>query len=216
MRHSIVRCLVLAAVLLSSFPAPAHAAMGAGFWRWWDSLSGPGPFQGAAFDADIVCIGDNVFRDKPDRVSLLDCWQVEQKLHLSLGTDIGVLRGRNNLDPQGSSVTALPVFGAARVGNHKFDAGVDVGFIHFSAENAGANVFAWGPRLTIRPFAFLSERPVARVVNVRWFATNVPGTLTGADFGVPTSTWTGGNEWLEHGFAITIDLSVLRPSVRSR
>lgn len=209
MRHTIVRYVVLAAVMVALFPAPAHAVMGAGFWRWWDSLSGPGPFQGGAFDADVVCIGHNEITDEPDRVFLFQCWQVERDAHFSLGTDIGVLRGRNNLDPAGSSVVALPVFAAAKYGNRHFDVGADIGFIHFSSEGAGVTEFAWGPRLTIRPITFFSKKPAAQALNVRWFATNIPGTLTGADFGFPASTWTGGNEWLEHGFAITVDILAL-------
>ena len=35
-------------VILLLCPTPAHADR-EGFWRWWDSLSGPGPFNGFGY-----------------------------------------------------------------------------------------------------------------------------------------------------------------------
>jgi len=212
MRYTIVRPLVLAAVLVSFVPAPAHAAMGAGFWRWWDSLSGPGPFQGVALQADVACYGTNDYStDKAiGWVSIFNCFKVERELHITVGTEIGRLHGRNNLDPNGTSVLAVPVFATAKVGNRYIDAGVDLGFIHFGAENGGTNVFALGPRVALRPLALSSSRfsksRRARALEIRAFTTRIPGTLTASDFGVPQSSWTGGHEWLNNGLTITIDV----------
>ena len=46
--------LLVCAFVLAFMPAPAHAQI----WQWIDELSGPGPFQGPAFEWKLVCFGD--------------------------------------------------------------------------------------------------------------------------------------------------------------
>jgi hypothetical protein len=199
-------------LLLVALPSTAFADMG--FWRWLDKLSGPGPFRGIVLDPAIVCIGHNERGDRTrvTAVYLYDCDLVRAERHIRLGTDIGILTGKNNLDPSRGTVAAYPVLFNGAIGTSYFDVGAAFGFVRFVSGPSSATEGAIQPiRITFRPFAIPENRRQdfrARALQIRLTTTYLAGALTAADFNAPSSSWTGGNEWVT-SLMFTVDAGAL-------
>jgi hypothetical protein len=84
--------LVLVVLAVLAFAPPASAELG--FFRWWDSLSGPGPFNGIVFDPVFVCHGTKRIPTSGNTATTADapsfntfdwgCWnQRRDRLHVN-------------------------------------------------------------------------------------------------------------------------------------
>lgn len=219
--------IVLGVVLVLAMARPASAELG--FFRWWDSLSGPGPFSGVVFDPVFVCYGapriPGATKTTPSAATPatpgwapfdLGCRSTRRdELRVNIGLEFARLTGKNNL-PYASGtapdVKAYPFMMTVTVSKHAMlDAGAGVGFVRFSGGGFGFTRFAFEPRATVRPLVGLSRSEFTRrrleFLQLRAFGTAIPGEITAADFGA-TGTWSSPKEWLP-GFMVVFDLSAL-------
>ena len=227
MRIRLLPILVVAGVL-AALPAPASAAFGGGFFRWWDSLSGPGPFNGIVLDAMFVCYGTHFAPgadpNAPDPKYATDvfidagCLNARRdRRRVSVGVQwAAAWSEENNLvypdRGKAPQVKAYPFLIVAHYGLNKgMDAGLGVGVVKFSGDGFGFSRFIIEPQLSVRPFALLSksENPPLRaeVLDLRFFMTGIPGSMTAADFGA-TDTWSSDGEF-QYGFSITFNALAL-------
>ncbi len=197
-------------VLVLALARPASAELG--FFRWWDSLSGPGPFSGIVFDPVFVCYGTpEVGRER--KPIQLGCWnQARNRWRVNVGVDFARLTGHNNL-PYASGaapdVTAYPFMATVTVSKHAiFDVGGGVGFVRFSGHGFGFNKAAFEARVTLKPLVAIDwNKRKLEFLQLCLFGTGIPGDLTAADFGA-TGPWRSSGEWLP-GFMVVVDLSAL-------
>jgi hypothetical protein len=214
------RLLVLPLLFICLSSSRAEANMG--FWRWWDSLSGPGPFSGIVYELPIVT-PYGFRRDQPEQRIRFDPADIDTspgRLSVRVGLDFAILWAqKNNLpyDPpraHAPSVLAYPVVPTVDVGRKGIDVGASVGFVRFSSDGASTTHFAYGPRLTLRPGVIFSKTPKRRheLVRIRISALRLQGEMTAEDFGA-TGAFRGGNEWM-WGSTISVNLLALRRDPR--
>jgi hypothetical protein len=213
-----VMASILSWALIAIAPGTAEAQRG-GFWRWWDSLSGPGPFNGIVYDQSIYSLG-------MERGTSVKTWFPDptatkadpKRRYLRLGLQLGWLWAQKNpltyaaprdQDPPG--VNAMPFAATADVGVAKgIDVGAAVGGVRFSGDGFGFTKFALTPRLSIRPAVLFSDNPGRRheVLEIRFFATMMPGTIEADDFGAIGSFRAEGE--LLWGTTIALNVFALR------
>jgi hypothetical protein len=211
-------CLVTLFAVLCCPPAATAGELG--FWRWWDSLSGPGPFNGIAYDQPLFTYGTKRDRANDPKGTFLDLTGLEadpSTRPVSIGVEWAVLWAEeNNLEyapPRDQfvpGVQAIPIFGTVDVGvTRAFDAGAAIGFVRFRGDGFGFNEFAWGPRLTVRPLALFAKDAdrIHELVQVRLFGTHIVGEITAEEFGA-VGAFEGGHEWL-WGTTVTVNLLAL-------
>jgi len=233
MRQRLIPCLFVLVICMGS---PQGAAAGElGFWRWWDSLSGPGPFQGLLLHEVFVCYGVDQSpgaSTKPHTFLSAGCYDADRsRFRVAFGVEWAHLTGDSNLpyapprDQNPPQVNAYPFhittnFGIAKVPWVDFGAGV--GFVRFSGEGFGFNRFAFGPRVTIKPLALIPRLAPHRTRNwnakqrnrleafqFRYSGTAIPGAMEASDFGA-IGNFRSPSEWL-NGYVLVFDgLALLR------
>jgi len=205
---------VLLLLLALLCPAPVAASVGGEFIRWLDSLSGPGPFNGIGFDVLFVCYGTSRSSNRDTAEPFIDAGCLDARRtnkRIGVGFQAAKLWSeRNDLpyDPArspGPQVHAYPLMIVADYGLNKgIDVGAGVGVVKFSGDGFGFTRFILEPHLSVRPFALLSKDsdppPLAEVLEIKVFATGIPGTIDAADFGA-TGPWRSTGEF-EKGFSI--------------
>jgi len=225
MRQRLISWLFVLVIGMSS-PQSA-AASDFAFWRWWDSLSGPGPFSGIALQEVFICYGVDQRpippAQTPDWLLDLGCYHASrQRVRMALGFEWAWLAGRNNLPyapPRGQSapdVHAYPFMVTADFGIPRVpivELGASVGLIRFSGEGFGFNRFAFGPRVTLKPLVLFSSEPKTQkkleVLKLRWTGVGIPGSIDASDFGAIGSFASSGE--LIGGYMIIFDaLPLLR------
>lgn len=146
--------LVLGLLLLPARPASAQA----GFVRWLEKLSGPGPFVGAGIEIYGLCYGaEKALATDPETVersSATARWffdpncgrAARDQRRLTVGVQLSRLVGDNGLQYDDSvpvklhdTVGASIFMGTADVGVHRsLDVGSALGFVHFTGAPPGA------------------------------------------------------------------------------
>ena len=218
MSHRLPLCVAMLFVVLCC-PMPATAG-DLGFWRWWDSLSGPGPFNGIAYEQPLFTYGKKRDRETGATGPFLDLTGMEadsRVRYVSFGLEWAVLWAEeNNLEyapPRDQfvpGVQAIPIFGTVDVRVARgLEAGAAVGFVRFRGDGFGFNEFAWGPRLTVRPLAVFAKEPTRmdELIQIRVFGTHLVGEFGAADFGA-TGSFVGGSEML-WGTTFTVNVLAL-------
>src|SRR5437870_2676870 len=95
------RLLLFVVLFVALVPRPA-AADDMDWWRWWDGLSGPGPFNGLGIDSPFVSYG--IKRDPPGtkRTFFRDVTGFEadpEQLHVRVGAEWAFLIAQKNSLP---------------------------------------------------------------------------------------------------------------------
>ena len=153
----LIGLLALACGLVPVRPAEAQA----GFIRWLEKLSGPGPFYGPGFDLYGFCYGikknssiDYDLTDEQLRTNTyapswfwnVNCGKANRtSRRLTIGVQDPKLWGDNNLEydatvpeDQRDTVTATIFLGSADFGvDRSLDVGAGLGFVHFTGTPAG-------------------------------------------------------------------------------
>jgi hypothetical protein len=147
----LVGLLALACGLVPARPADAQA----GFIRWLEKLSGPGPFYGAGFELYGLCYGveknssiqadpppEEAFKRSRDWFWDVNCGKAARnRQRLTVGVQFSKLWGDNNLqydetavpEDQRDTVGATIFLGTADLGVARaLDVGAGLGFIHFT------------------------------------------------------------------------------------
>jgi len=211
MRQLLVRS-VLCGLLLLLAPRPASAELG--FFRWWDSLSGPGPFSGVVFDEVFLCKGEPTSTPLPRPKFDPGCLNLHRgKRRLMGGVKVGRLDGKNNLPyatGRAPEVHAYPVLATLSFSQHPaLERGGAVGFVRFSGEGFGFNRFAIEPRVVFRPLVFFADvdskaQRQLEFLHLQLYGTGIPSEFTAADFGA-IGSFRSDREWLPC-FAIIVDI----------
>lgn len=170
--------VLLAFLLVAAMPREA-AADRLGFFRWWDSLSGPGPFTGWDYRVTLITHGiekqegterkpgaepppAGVVTSKPagPRTTFTDVSGLRTdrtQLYFSGGlefavmwTDSSDLQYEPGVTPP--KVYAFPFMGTFDVGRRGIEGGVGIGWLRLSAPNAGNWHPIIEPRVTVYPF----------------------------------------------------------------
>ncbi|HXW05862.1 MAG TPA: hypothetical protein VD833_11560 [Vicinamibacterales bacterium] len=191
MRLRRLPCLFV--VVIALITPPDAAADRLGFWRWWDGLSGPGPFYGWDYELPLQTWGTK--RDAPTtgRTVFFDPSGLEHdpnRLHLTAGFEVAVMwTDRSDLQyPAGVSppkVYAFPVTGTVDVGIRGVLGGVGVGAVKLSGPQTGQWHGLFEPRLTIRPFVVAAGERAQRwheLLQARVYFSRVGGIVP-SDFG---------------------------------
>lgn len=205
-------------VLLLGVPHTASANV-AGFWRWLDRLSGPGPCTGVVYDQRLF---SNGFRtgemQQTERETFFDPGglaldESRTTRPIMIGAQWGVLKCGNELPYEGRpapTVWAFPLAGTVDVRVHRaVDAGATVGLTGFVGDHFSVWRPTLSPRVTVFPFAFQADaRRRDRWLQVRGTASAILGELDAADFDA-VGDFKGGNEVL-WGISFAVDLLALR------
>ncbi len=217
MRAQLIRSAIVL-VLLLGVPHSASANV-AGFWRWLDRLSGPGPCTGVVYDQRLF---SNGFRtgeaQQTERTTFFDPGglaldEAKTSRPIMIGFQWGVLKCGNELPYEGRSaptVWAFPLSGTVDVRVHRaVDAGASLGLTGFVGDDFSVWRPTVSPRVTIFPAAFVRE-PTRRhrALLVRVTASTILGELDAEDFDA-VGDFKGGNEVL-WGLSFAIDLLALR------
>lgn len=171
------RVLFLALVVLGLALIPARPASAqAGFIRWLEKLSGPGPFVGAGIEIYGLCYGaEKALATDPDPVERADntgarwffdpnCGRAARdQRRLTIGVQLSRLVGDNGLQYDESvpaklhdTVGASIFMGTADLGVHRsLDVGSALGFVHFTGAPPGgfSRVMIEPIRVTWKPLA---------------------------------------------------------------
>jgi hypothetical protein len=216
----LIGLLTLACGLVPARPAEAQA----GFIRWLEKLSGPGPFYGAGFDLYGFCYGvkketsltpdfteDALTTQQRRWFFDVNCGKANRtSKRLTVGVQFSKLWGDNNLqyDPavpedQRDTVAATIFLGSADFGvDRALDIGAGLGFIHFT--NTPAAGFSrvlveplrvtWKP-LTMRRAAASADNLYRREwLQFRLVMTVLPGGFDAEDFGAIPGSYSSGTE----------------------
>ena len=217
MRAQCVR-LGIVLVLLLGVPHPAGANV-AGFWRWLDRLSGPGPCTGVVYDQRLFSNGFRVGEvQQTQRETFFDPGglaldETRTSRPIMIGAQWATLKCGNELPYEGRSaptVWAFPLAGTVDVRLHRaVDAGATVGVSGFVGDDFSVWRPTLSPRVTIFPAAFVRE-PTRRhrALLFRVTASAILGELDAADFDA-IGDFKGGNEVL-WGISLSVDLLALR------
>lgn len=213
MKQRIRRCLFAIVIVLSSAP-PAHADM-MGFWRWWDSLSGPGPFNGLVVELNSHTVtresgGIKIHFDPAGELFLAD------RSALRVGFQLGVLKAEDNNLPYADGRTppgvwAIPISVTAdRNLKPGIDVGAGLGVVRFTGDDFGFWRTTVSPRLSIAPASLLARNRSRQneAFKIRLFFTAVLGEFDAGDFGA-VGDFKGGNELL-FGTTFSVDVLALK------
>jgi len=207
-RIAAVGILMVGIVLASARPASAQ-----GFWRWLESLSGPGPSHGGGIEIAVLCTGfakdravdaDATATSRRTFASLSCGRLARNRVRTTVGFAASFLSGDNTLqyDPgtpvdQTDTVRISTWMGIVDIGVHR---AVEIGF--------GAGVMRFS-HLPVSPFTRLAIQPVRvswkplamrstgdarrdyrnEFLVVRLDATVIPGGLEAEDFGALPGTF---------------------------
>jgi hypothetical protein len=219
MRQSVViGFFALTCALVSARPADAQA----GFIRWLEKLSGPGPFVGAGLEIYGLCYAaekDSITAPEPAATEPrrwffdVNCARAARdRQRLTIGVQFSKMIGDNNLQYDASvpddlhdTVGATALLGSADLTVARpLDLGVGVGFLHFTGGLPGSFTrFAleplrvtWKP-LAMRPAADSSDRMglyKREWLQIRLVMTVIPGGFDAEDFGAIPGSYRSGTE----------------------
>jgi hypothetical protein len=212
-RTVLIGLVMLACGLVPARPASAQA----GFIRWLEKLSGPGPFVGGGFEINGLCFGaekDAVAApDPPASQPRGWFWDVNcaraarNRQRLTVGVQFAKLTGDNNLQYDETvpgdlrdNVTATVFLGTADLGVARaLDVGAGFGFIRFTGTPPGGfSRFSAEPlRVTLKPFAMRPVQPGdtprqlyrREWLQLRVVMTVIPGGFDAEDFGAIPGTF---------------------------
>ncbi|HUF46597.1 MAG TPA: hypothetical protein VMM93_02215 [Vicinamibacterales bacterium] len=218
MRRAVaVAIAVLGLSLGSATPAEAQS-----FWRWLESLSGPGPFK-SVFGIEFapVCFGDNP-TDPDNRWLDLFCTQNRlREPRVSFVFDVAWGSGTNNLTyapgatPNGVADTGVFLFSGGPMW-HLHDRAVDVGAVVGVARFSNLPVVGAvskstiEPRLVFRPLVLMrgADRYRMSFLEIRYSPIIVFSGFTLADFGAVGGDLTGDPETI-HSVQILVNIAPL-------
>jgi hypothetical protein len=220
--------ILCAAVLVAAIPRPAYADLG--LLRWFDRLSGPGPFTGLFADVNFLCIAKKADASAKSAWAVrvdLDCRTarreaVDRKQKprvLSIGAQVAALSGPNHLtyaapldQAPAPDVRAYPVMGTMTYALHRtLDVGAGIGLVHFTGRGFGFSRFAIEPQATFKPLMLFApdDRPSAlEVLQLRFNVTGLIGQIEAEDFGAVSGLTPKSSEWLK-GFTIIVNVGSL-------
>lgn len=209
--------IALVAGLWTLCPTDAHAQ--AGFIRWLEKLSGPGPFVGGGLEIYGLCYAaekDSIDGPEPAATQPrnwffdVNCARAARdRQRLTIGIQFAKMTGDNDLlydesvpENLRDSVSATTLMGSADLSlTRSLDVGVGLGFIHFGGSPRGSfSRVALEPiRVTLKPLAMrptggrsLMELYKQEWLQLRVVMTVLPGGFDAEDFGaVPGSYRTG-------------------------
>jgi hypothetical protein len=219
-KAALIGVLALAWTIVPARPAEAQA----GFIRWLEKLSGPGPFVGAGFELYGYCYGvkkEDPTSPDPSAESPANrefFWDVNcgraarNSQRLTFGVQFSRLWGNNNLQydeaavpaDQRDTVGATVFLGSADLGVvNALDVGAGIGFIHFTGTPPGSFTklafeplrVTWKP-LVSRPSRLQSaEQAYQREwLQLRLVMTVIPGGFDAEDFGAIPGSYSSGTE----------------------
>jgi hypothetical protein len=216
MRLRLCACLIVVLVVLGA--PPDASADRLGFWRWWDSLSGPGPFYG--WDYELPLYTWHIEKDPGSTtdVVLFDPSGLEydpSRWHATFGFEVAVMwTDRSDLTYSTGvmppKVYAFPVIGTVDVGKRGVLGGVGIGSLRLSGPDTGKWYGIFEPRLTIRPFVLAAGRSRQNwheVLQARFYLSHIGGIVP-SDFGAIGDT-KGDSEWVP-GVALSINVLALK------
>jgi hypothetical protein len=209
----VIGLLALASSLVAARPASAQA----GFIRWLEKLSGPGPFVGAGLEVYGLCYGLRVAdpgeTPDPNRKWFWDgnCRRASRdQQRLTVGVQFSKLVGDNGLlydetvpEDLRDSVGATLFLGSADLGVMRaLDVGAGVGFVRFTGmPSAGFTRVALEPlRVTWKPLTMRSRGADSAAMykrewlQVRLVMTVLPGGFDAEDFGAIPGSYSSGTE----------------------
>ena len=217
--------IVVLLVLAAAAPREAAADM-LDFFRWWDSLSGPGPWIGLGYQSSLQNIG--VLRtEKEDnpRHSFFDPSGLRtnpRALYYKFGAELGVLWTDDSdleyapgVDPP--KAYAFPILGTFDVGRNGLEGGVGVGFLRLSALDRGKWHFVFEPRFTVKPFVLANRNNENKewheMLAARFYLTRI-GEINPADFGA-IGPADAGSEWVP-GITFSVNVLAIRAYIDKR
>lgn len=182
--------IALATLALGLVPARPAAAQ-AGFVRWLEKLSGPGPFVGAGLEIYGLCYGvEKALPTDPEVTERAaaaagpqwffdpNCGRAARdQRRLTVGVQLSKLVGDNGLQYDDSvpaklhdTVGASIFMGTADLGVHRsLDVGAALGFVHFTGAPPGgfSRVMLEPIRVTWKPLAMKPVSPNASAAEAR-------------------------------------------------
>jgi hypothetical protein len=198
------RLLTVVFLALGLVAVDARPASAQGFWRWLESLSGPGPSHGWGLEVPLLCTGVRTLPEATG-VRLLGCGQRgPTPVPVTVGLSASFLRGDNTLDYAPGTpadridrVSISTVTGFVDVGIHPaFDVGFGAGLMRI-----GDLPVASFTRLVLQPIR-VAWKPLAmsrtgdarrdyrrEFLVIRFDATLIPGGLVAEDFGAVPGTF---------------------------
>lgn len=209
-------CLVVVFVLGGAVPASADMME---FWRWWDSLSGPGPWNGVMVDTRLFTHGYKLGEQGDAPRLFFDPRGVNtdesRGRPIRFGVQWGVLKAEKNklpyVDRPAPGVWAIPISGTVDVrAIPGVDVGATLGVIRFTGDGFGFWRTTLSPRVIIAPGALGREAASdrQRAIQIVVTATGILGSFDAADFGA-IGDFKGGNEVL-WGTSIGVNLLALK------
>jgi len=216
----LIGLLALACGLIPAPPAEAQA----GFIRWLEKLSGPGPFYGGGFELYGFCYGkkkddsiapdftgDALSASKPQWFFDVNCGKANRtSKRLTVGVQFSKLWGDNNLqydasvpEEQRDTVAATIFLGSADFGvDRALDVGAGLGFIHFTNTPPGgfSRVLVeplrvtWKPLTMRRATASAADLYQREWLQFRLVMTVLPGGFDAEDFGAIPGSYSSGTE----------------------
>ena len=203
--------------LVPARPADAQA----GFIRWLEKLSGPGPFVGAGLEIYGLCYAaekDSIGAPEPLATEPrrwffdVNCARAARdRQRLTIGVQFSKMIGDNNLlydpslpDDLHDTVGATALLGSADLSvTRSLDVGVGLGFMHFTGAPPGSFTrLALEPiRVTWKPLAMRpsGDRDLLGLYKREWLQlrlvmTVIPGGFDAEDFGAIPGSFDPGTE----------------------
>ena len=193
MRRKLCFFILLAAVLSGT---PRTVLAQGGGKGWIERLSGPGPFKGLDVFGPVGCFAkNNEGRNRP--APFWRCYGVlreNQEPSWWLDFEFGDYKSEDDMLVSDTTVKLKrwEVRATTLVGSTRdiVEVGFGAGAYHFSGEFDGFAKLALPMRIAAYPLkAFFPERRWNSVVQLWAKQTFLAGRMTGADFGVPASTF---------------------------
>ncbi len=208
-RLMLVGLAVLACLVVPARPAEAQA----GFFRWLEQLSGPGPFWGAGAEVYALCVGHKKSEPAAENSTAaasasvfvdLNCGKAAPNhITFKLGGHYSGQRGKNKLtlDDDDDVTTSHTVMVTGDLGVHPaIEVGTAYGRVRFVSFTETADKNIWEVvRITIKPGAFKSTGAAIRDYRRAGYAFRFSATLfrdlDALDFGAPAGTFHEDKDW---------------------
>jgi hypothetical protein len=204
------RLLVIALVAIGTTVVSPRPASAQGIWRWFESLSGPGPSHGYGFELALICHGnkktsaiaaESTASSERTWFPHVSCGPLARdRVRVSIGLSASWLSGENTLEyaagPQ-PDVDITTWIGFVDIGVHRaIDLGVGAGVIQFG--NLPVNSFsrfAFQPvRVSVKPLALKVSADAKtnyrrEFIVLKYEATMLADRLEAIDFGAVPDTF---------------------------
>lgn len=175
------------------------------WWRWWDSLSGPGPFNGLGYDQPLVNFTLKAPSPQPHIFDPTGFDKDPTRLHVKAGVEFAFLFAQHNhlpyappRDQNPPGIRAYPVMGTIDFGRKGVEVGAGIGAVLFAGDGFRFGRTLISPRATFKPLMWFKTHPSRRdeILQIRIGAAGIMGKMTAKDFGA-IGPFEGGNEWLK-------------------